>query len=124
MSHDDEADARLWIAAAREHEAASAVAQNPPRVRCFHGQRAVELALKALLIWHGVPYPQTHALNRLIELMPVEVPEAVDLSQQLTAYAVQEMYPDTFTEVQAADAEAAAEFACVVVTWAAAFIEN
>jgi HEPN domain-containing protein len=122
MSHEDEAGARIWLEAAREHEAAAALSQNPLRVRCFHGQRAVELALKALLVWHGVRYPNTHALNRLIELIPVDVPDAVDLAQQLTTYAVQEMYPDTFSPVTVEDAETAAELARVVVIWAASFI--
>lgn len=122
MQPDEHAEGLAWLDAAREHLAAVQLEQNAVRVRCFHGQRAVELALKAALIGHGVEYPRTHALHQLIERLPVEVPPQIDLAAKLTAYAVQEMYPDTFTELDEDDAQQAADLAKAVVDWVTALL--
>ena len=35
----------------------------------FHAQQSVEKAIKAVLGWHGIVFPYTHDLDRLIELL-------------------------------------------------------
>jgi HEPN domain-containing protein len=54
---------------------------------CFDCQQAAEKALKALLIYIGIPFPKTHSLNMLIALLkgqniqvPTEVESAVILN--------------------------------------------
>jgi HEPN domain-containing protein len=37
-------------------------------VACFHCQQAVEKSLKAFLIFHGVAFPFTHDLGKLMPL--------------------------------------------------------
>lgn len=122
MPPDTRAEALAWLAAAREHLDSARLEQNAARVRCFHGQRAVEFSLKAVLIDHGVAYPKTHALYRLIERIPIDMPPQIDLSAKLTAYAVQEMYPDTFTSLDEGDAKQAAKLAGVIVDWATSLL--
>lgn len=93
------------------------------RHRCFHGQRAVELSVKAVLIHHGIAFPFTHEVDALIELVPGGVPEHVANADILTPYAVEEMYPDTFTDLTEEHATEAVELARAVVTWATSIIE-
>lgn len=117
------AEPTAWLAAAWVHLGGAQTATLDARLRCFHGQRAVELVLKALLIQHGVGYPFSHSLHRLITALPIPVPDHVHEAAQLTAYAVEEMYPDTFTDLSPDHAAEAVELARAVVEWAAAIIE-
>ena len=66
---------------------------------CFHAQQAVEKWLKAFLAYHGVPFPHTHNLVKLVEacagidpafslLIPTVAP--------LTPFAVELRYDDAF----------------------------
>lgn len=93
-------------------------------MRCFHGQRAVELALKAMLLHHHVDYPLSHSLHRLIAALPIDVPEHVTQAAQLTGYAVEEMYPDTFTDLSDDHADVAVALSRAVVEWAEGIIES
>lgn len=45
---------------------------------CFHAQQAVEKSLKALLVQARVDFPNTHNLQRLIDLLPPEIPADPD----------------------------------------------
>ncbi|NUM45036.1 MAG: HEPN domain-containing protein [Anaerolineales bacterium] len=46
---------------------------------CFHAQQAAEKSLKAVLIGHGIPFPRTHNLRTLLDLMVnrFEIPDEV-----------------------------------------------
>jgi HEPN domain-containing protein len=78
---------------------------------CFHCQQACEKYLKAFLIFHGVEFPRTHILARLIELcsdidseFSQMEPWDVDI---LTEYATtiryaEEFYTPTLQEAQKA----------------------
>ena len=35
---------------------------------CFHAQQAAEKYMKAYLLWHGIGFPKTHALEDLVLL--------------------------------------------------------
>ncbi len=84
----------------------------------------MELAVKAVLIHHGVNFPRLHALDELMALVPGGVPEIVAEADALTPYAVQEIYPDTYTDLDTDHATEAVELATVVVTWATSIIES
>ena len=63
-----------------------------PFAGAFHAQQAVEKALKALLIWHGIEYPPRHDLGLLVSLLP-EGNRTRQLSiAGLTVYAVEPRY--------------------------------
>ena len=116
-------NSREWLGTAQEGLDAARVHALAPRFRCFHAQRAVELSLKGVLVRHGVEHPRTHALARLIEILPVDAPADIDLSARLTIYAVEEMYPETLTALDETDAREAVELAAAVVEWAASLID-
>jgi HEPN domain-containing protein len=63
---------------------------------CFHGQQAVEKALKAFLIHHSVEFPWTHQIGPLLDLC-VELDDSfatlVAAAVPLTEYAVRFRYP-------------------------------
>jgi hypothetical protein len=40
---------------------------------CFHAQQATEKALKALLVALGIDFPRSHALERLLALLPAHI---------------------------------------------------
>lgn len=54
---------------------------------CFHAQQASEKSLKALLVAFGIDFPRSHALDRLLALLPTEVAIEFD------AEAVAELAP-------------------------------
>lgn len=66
-----------------------------PRQICFMAQQAGEKALKAILVYLEIPFPHTHDLDRLRELIPEgwqvkqKFPELYDLS----VWAVESRYP-------------------------------
>ncbi len=63
---------------------------------CFHGQQAVEKALKAFLVYHEVEFAWTHQIGFLLELC-VKLDNAfarfVTLAVPLTEYSVGFRYP-------------------------------
>ena len=57
---------------------------------CFHAQQAAEKALKAYLLAHGVDFPYTHDLARLLVLCETREPAFASLgplASTLTPYA-------------------------------------
>lgn len=64
---------------------------------CFHAQQATEKHLKAYLLWHGIEFPKTHALEDLV-LLAVEKDADFALLKEdvtkLTPYAVEARYPE------------------------------
>ena len=69
--------APLWLNAARGHLTSAELEGLDERHRCFHSQRAVELAVKALLFQYGIGFPFTHEIDALLGLVPGGVPEQV-----------------------------------------------
>ncbi len=110
-----ETEARRWLAYARSDiEAAEALLQQAdtfPRQVCFLAQQAAEKAIKAGLIFAGVPVPRSHDLDALRNLLPegwrfrLEQPDLAALS----IWAVDARYPSDNPEAVEADARAAAE---------------
>ena len=66
---------------------------------CFHAQQAAEKCLKAYLIAHGISFPYTHNLEKLVELCISNDPSFSSLkgsAGSLTPYAVELRYDDDF----------------------------
>ena len=93
---------------------------------CFHAQQAVETALKAVLIAHAIPFPRTHNITVLIDLVPPDVvlPSEVEAAASLTDYAVLTRYPGNFEPVTEEEYREAVHLAQVVVHWAKALIQS
>ena len=95
-----------------------------PEVRlehlCFHAQQAAEKAIKALMIRRGMEFPYVHDLRALLSLLAdagEEIPDAVELSDQLTPYAAATRYPGIAERVTEEDHAEALDLAERVVHW-------
>ena len=57
---------------------------------CFHAQQAAEKALKSVLVANDIPFPKTHNLRTLLDLLPEDItpPPEVQDAASLTDYAV------------------------------------
>ena len=103
-----------------------ALARTPPSVGvlledlCFHAQQAAEKALKAILIANSIPFPRTHNITGLLELIPgsLSPPPAVQEAVILTDYAVASRYPGAYEPVEDEELQEALALAEAVVSWA------
>ena len=95
-----------------------------PEVRleslCFHAQQAAEKSLKAVLLARRVPFPRTHNLSALVDLLPasVDAPPGVEEAVRLSDYAVTARYPGGQEPVEVAEYDEAVRLAQAVVEWA------
>lgn len=80
---------------------------------CFHAQQCAEKYLKALLVYHEVPFPKTHDLILLKGLAPEATMMDVPLSQLsvLNRYSVEVRYPFEIAEISRREAERAVAIA-------------
>ena len=87
---------------------------------CFHAQQAAEKALKGVLVAHGIEFPYTHNIQRLLDLLPshLQHPSLVDNAARLTAYAVAGRYPGVDEPVTEDEYCEALKIAKAVVAWA------
>ncbi len=91
-----------------------------PEGACFHAQQCAEKALKALLLQHGIPFPRTHSIEVLLDLLKahgVTIPNGVDEAFMLSEYAIQTRYPGEWEPVTKAEARRAIELAGLVLAW-------
>ena len=95
---------------------------------CFHAQQAVEKAFKAVLIIHNRPFPRTHNLTILFELMPPDtiddIPTDVQEATGLSEYAVASRYPGEAEPVTEEEYHEALQSAETVVKWAKQMVKN
>ena len=92
---------------------------------CFHAQQAAEKALKAVLIAYSIPFPRTHNITVLIDLLPQDIalPSEVEAAASLTDYAVLMRYPGNLEPVTEEEYREAVRLAEVVVHWAETLIQ-
>jgi HEPN domain-containing protein len=116
-------NAEDWLRHANSNLALARVTP-PPTVMleslCFHAQQAAEKALKAVLVFRSVSFPRTHSIRMILDLLArhVAVPEEIQYSAGLTAYAVIARYPGVPEPVEREEYEEAVRMAEVVVSWA------
>ena len=86
---------------------------------CFHAQQATEKALKAVLIFRSVPFPKTHNIRTLMDLLPdgMNIPEEAKGAASLTDYAVLTRYPGDLEPVTEEEYLEAVRIAEAVVRW-------
>jgi HEPN domain-containing protein len=91
-----------------------------PEDACFHAQQCAEKALKGLLTKLEIPFPRTHAIEVLLDLLKanhVQIPENVDDAFELSDYAVQTRYPGEWEKVSHKEARHTVDLAALVLTW-------
>jgi HEPN domain-containing protein len=91
---------------------------------CFHAQQAAEKALKAVLIARGIPFPKTHNIKTLFDLLPQSIvpPLEVQDAASLTDYAVGSRYPGDLEPVTEEEYREAVRLAETVVQWAESLV--
>ena len=85
-----------------------------PDAIAFHCQQAAEKYLKALLVWREIPFPKTHdikALLNLIETADATLAESLQDAVALTSYGVEIRYPGDRPDATPEDAREAVELA-------------
>jgi HEPN domain-containing protein len=92
------------------------VAAEPPFLypACFHAQQAAEKYLKALLTWHQIEFPKTHAIEQLLDLVKqadAETASSLRDAVALTPYGVDIRYPGDQPEPSLEEARDAVEVA-------------
>ncbi|MER3480115.1 MAG: DNA-binding protein [Meiothermus sp.] len=86
----------------------------------FLAQQAAEKALKALLVQRRHPFPKTHNLEYLFELLEsasIGVPAEVRQAVLLQNYTIRGRYPSGLPELTQAEYEEALGLARQVVAW-------
>jgi HEPN domain-containing protein len=88
---------------------------------CFHAQQSAEKALKAVLVYLRVDFPNTHNLGVLLDMISER--QSIDVflitaATLLTVYAVAARYPGVDEPVRKEEYERAVRAAEDVVKWA------
>jgi HEPN domain-containing protein len=107
-------EVREWLQKAQNDLlSARILMQHDPPVldtACFHCQQAVEKALKAFLVWAGVPFEKVHSLTYLLDLCQEREPGFASVregAEDLAPYAVEIRYPGAVMEISREEAEEA-----------------
>lgn len=115
---------QAWLGRAHSDLALASVALRAPDVlledACFHAQQCAEKALKALLLQRGLPFPRTHVVETLLDLLHASgmtIPADVDEALILTQYAVQTRYPGDWEPITPEETRFALEVANDVLIW-------
>ena len=91
---------------------------------CFHAQQSVEKAIKGVLVYSGIPFPKTHNIGVLLDLLPPETPRDMALGEAalLTDYAVTSRYPGDVEDVTTEELSMAIGTAERVLAWASGIV--
>lgn len=119
---------QAWLAYANS-DLTLAAASIPGVMRenlCFHAQQAAEKSLKAVLIFRNIPFPKTHSIKLLIELLPDDMARPVELlaAVTLTEYATVFRYPGEVEPITAEEHLHLVAMATNVVRWAERIIHQ
>lgn len=87
---------------------------------CFDAQQAAEKALKALLLFHKIPFRFVHDIAELLTVLEqngVSLPESIKAAAELSDYAVEARYPSPMEPVTEDEHKEAIKAANEVVSW-------
>lgn len=93
---------------------------------CFHAQQVAEKSLKGVLVAKGIPFPKTHNIRTLLDLLPqdIVIPQEIEEAARLTDYAVMSRYPGVMEPVDEEEYREAVELAKCVLHWAEKIIQQ
>jgi len=92
---------------------------------CFDAQQAVEKSLKALLLFHNIPFRFVHDIAELLTVLEqngIHLPEYIRTSAELSDYAVEARYPGPMEPVTEEEYKEAVNIAEKVVSWVESLI--
>lgn len=87
---------------------------------CFNAQQAAEKAIKAVFVYHRIPYPYIHDLAALVTLLlrnGIIIPDTVKESAKLTRFAIATRYPHVIAPVSEREYQRAIKIAEDVLRW-------
>ncbi|MBI2267296.1 MAG: HEPN domain-containing protein [Armatimonadetes bacterium] len=92
---------------------------------CFHAQQAAEKALKAILVSRSIPFPRTHNIGTLVDLLPesIEIPLEAAGAARLSDYAVSTRYPGDLEPVTHEEHVEAVRIAEALLRWAEGIVK-
>lgn len=124
----DPANPAEWLRHARSNLAVAQGGHGLPDVLfeslCFEAHQAAEKAIKAILVSVQRPFPKTHSLVQLFDMVEsagIDVPGDIRESDVLTEYSVEARYP-SLEEVTQEEYEWVLVAAEKVVRWAEGLI--
>lgn len=92
---------------------------------CFDAQQAAEKSLKALLLFHKIPFRFVHDIAELLTVLEqngLSLPEQIRAAAELSDYAVETRYPGPMEPVTEDEYKEAVKVAEMVVSWVGGFI--
>ncbi len=123
--------AREWLKRAKSNLARARVGRISEEILyedlCFDAQQAVEKALKALCIIHGIKFSKVHDIAYLMELLEkgkIKIPKRLQRAKILTDYAVETRYPGDYIPVDEDMYEDALKLAERIVSWVEKLLET
>jgi len=118
MNDETRAEATAWLSKAggdlRAAEILSAPENDQGAAAVYHCQQAAEKAVKALLVYRETPFPKTHDIERLVEMVNEDgalLSGLIEHARILTPYAIDFRYPGDFVEPDAEETETALRLA-------------
>ncbi len=121
----DPADPRAWLRRSHSNLARARQGRTAPEILyadlCFDAQQAAEKAIKAVLVSQATPFPKTHVIERLLDLVGgsgIEVPPNLCDAAALSDYATHTRYPGPAEAVTEEEWRQAVQLAEQVVQWA------
>ena len=114
--------AELLRIAGGDLESAQALSEAPKGRReniCFLAQQSIEKSLKAVLVWHQIPFPLVHDAGILVAKMPAGAnpPSGYDLSV-LTSFATVRRYEEGRAKLTKEAIDSTLSTAAAVFKWA------
>lgn len=123
--------AREWLKRAKSNLARAKVGRISEDILyedlCFDAQQAVEKALKALCIIHGIKFSKVHDIAYLMELLEkgnIKIPKRLQRAKILTDYAVETRYPGDYIPVDEDMYKDALKLAERIVSWVEKMLET
>lgn len=114
------AKVRQWVGYADEDlrlaRHAIDMEEPPCRLISYHAQQCAEKYFKSYLVLHGIDFPYTHNISRLLELCVESGADVDNLrdAEELTPYAITARYPGEAEDVAPEEAARAVEVAELV----------
>jgi HEPN domain-containing protein len=87
---------------------------------CFDAQQAAEKALKALLLFHNIPFRFVHDIAELLtnlEQNGINLPNDIRATAELSNYSVQARYPGPIEPITKEEYQEAVKMAERVFSW-------
>ena len=87
---------------------------------CFDAQQCAEKSFKALCIYNNIPFPKTHDIYYLIDILEkggINIPSKIRIAGDLSDYSSETRYPGDYEEVDEKEYKRVIKIAEDVFNW-------